>query len=276
MRGGPIWGGGILLAGLAGAFPGRGTQDPESAPASVPVERCLECHAGAARDVASGAHASLENRCTGCHGGNPSSFDERRAHTGKFRAVPLAACAACHEAEADAFAGGPHGVAFETKAIRGCVECHSFHAVPRPDHALLRTACRTCHETNAPETVESGRQTADDLDRLDSTLAAAARALDEAERRARIVRQEREGLEADRLARLALLPKQHAMDLEPFRSDVAALRARAESTGARAAVLLEETGRRRRWAWLVGALVAANALAILWRRRTLPNPDSPP
>ncbi len=275
MRGGPIWGGGFLLAGLAIRFPGGG-QDPESAPASAPVERCQECHAGAARDVASGAHASLENRCTGCHGGNPSSFDERRAHVGKFRAVPLAACVDCHEAEGEAFAGGPHGVAFETKAIRGCVECHSFHAVPRPDPSLFRTSCGTCHETNAPELVESGRQTADDLERLASALEAAARALDEAERRARIVRREREGLESNRLALLALLPKQHAMDLEPFRSDVAALRASVESTRARVADLLEESGRRRRWAWLVGALVAANALAILWRRRTLLRARPPP
>ncbi|MGH7149386.1 MAG: hypothetical protein ACREIU_01745, partial [Planctomycetota bacterium] len=122
----------------------------------------------------------------------------------------------------------------------------------------------------APELVESGRRTADDLDRLASALDAAARALGEAERRARIVRREREGLEANRLALLALLPKQHAMDLEPFRSDVAALRASVESTGAAAAALLEETRGRRRWAWLVGGLVAANALAIHWRRRTLP------
>ncbi|HKB14454.1 MAG TPA: hypothetical protein VKF62_00230, partial [Planctomycetota bacterium] len=70
-------GGGFLLAGLASGFPGPAAQDPESAPATAPVERCLECHAGAARDVASGAHASLDPRCTGCHGGNPSSFDER-------------------------------------------------------------------------------------------------------------------------------------------------------------------------------------------------------
>ncbi|MGH7149908.1 MAG: hypothetical protein ACREIU_04390, partial [Planctomycetota bacterium] len=124
-------GGGILLAGLAGGFPGRGDQDPEPAPASAPVERCQECHGGAGRDVATGAHASLDNRCTACHGGDPSSFDERRAHVGKFRAVPLAACATCHVAEAEAFEGGPHGVAFATKAIRGCVECHSFHAVPK-------------------------------------------------------------------------------------------------------------------------------------------------
>jgi hypothetical protein len=190
--------------------------------------------------------------------------------------VPLSACGACHETEAEAFGRGPHGVAFEAKAIRGCVECHSFHAVGKPDHGLFRTICRTCHENTALEIVEAGRALADELDRLSATIEGTSATLDEAERRARIVRPERERLESVRLSLVELLPKQHAMDLDPFRSDVAALRATAESSLARARTLVEETRGRRRFAWLVAGLAAANGLAILWRRRSLPHTKGSP
>jgi len=259
-----------LLAGsLLLCIAGR-SEAQEAAPQSLPsAERCGECHSGAAADVAAGRHAGVESRCSGCHGGDPTSMDERGAHRGKFRAVPLAVCATCHEAEAEAFGKGPHGVAFEVKAIRGCVECHAPHATLHPDPGLFRTACDRCHAPNAPEIVEEGRATADGLERLERALAAASRTLDEAEGRAMVVRPVRERLEGTRLAFVELLPKQHAMDLEPFQSEAAKFRGAAEEISASAEGLLGKARGRRRWALLVALLVVANAGAILWRRRAV-------
>ncbi|HKB16894.1 MAG TPA: hypothetical protein VKF62_12575 [Planctomycetota bacterium] len=271
---------GTLLAGSLGfsaIAPGRGiAQAPDAGPAPPRAERCEECHTGASRDVASGRHAGVENHCSGCHGGDPRAFDERRAHAGKFKAAPLAACAACHEAEAEAFAKGPHGDAFASKAIRGCVECHTHHAILRPDHGLLRSACAKCHESGAPRLLEAGRETADALERLDASLASAAAALEEVERGAGVARGGRERFEATRLSFVELLPRQHAMALEPFRAQATELRGAAEAVARNASDLLEERRGRRRGAGLVVALVLANAGAILWKRRTLPSPEPTP
>jgi len=232
-------------------------------------EECETCHPGATRDVASTVHRGLENRCTGCHGGDPASFDERRAHEGDFREKPFTDCAACHETEAEAFGAGPHALATRTAAMRGCVECHGFHELPEPTHALLEDACARCHAADSPEIVEAGAATARALRALDGVLERAAATIEDLDAAGVPTRRERETLEGLRLRLLEVLPRQHEMDLDAFALSVAGLREESEAFAAGGGETLAGVRARRWWILPVLGIAALNALAIGLKRRSL-------
>lgn len=104
------------------------------------------------------------NDCHGNHGAAPPGV-------GAIANV----CGTCHAVFASRFASSPHREIFE----RGCVECHSNHAVLPTSDEMLGAAgqavCATCHSTDdtGGKTAEQMRQS---IDRL-KTAVAHARAL---------------------------------------------------------------------------------------------------
>jgi hypothetical protein len=243
-----------------------------------PGEECETCHPGATRFVALSRHAPLENRCTGCHGGDPASTDERRAHEGEFREAPVAACGSCHVAEGEAFAAGPHFLATRTGAMRGCADCHGSHEVHAPSHALFEEVCARCHAGDSPDLVEMGIATAGALRTVDTALARAEEALLALRGAGHSARRERDHLEALRLRRLELLPRQHEMDLDAFGLSLSSLREEADLRAEDAGAWLARVRARRWWLLPVLGVAALNALALGLKRRSLRRiePDSPP
>jgi predicted CXXCH cytochrome family protein len=75
------------------------------------------------------------NDCHGNHGAAPPGV-------GAVANV----CGTCHAVFAERFATSPHNGVFD----RGCVECHSNHAIEKPSDELLGVAtgaiCSTCHD----------------------------------------------------------------------------------------------------------------------------------
>ncbi len=75
------------------------------------------------------------NDCHGNHGARPPGAD-----------AVVNVCGTCHTTFATKLQTSVHAAVFD----RGCVECHSNHAVPQPSDALLGmkegSLCVTCHE----------------------------------------------------------------------------------------------------------------------------------
>ena len=148
-------------------------------------EPCIDCHAAQELDEAAevhlrqfrdSAHASAGVSCADCHGGNPSTFVELRAHKGVLNSARHDSptnhwnlpetCGRCHGAEYRALRQSAHHALFERKvhAAPTCRTCHgSLAAQSLGVEGGLQARCSRCHGPGADHEAaspvgEEGRQ----------------------------------------------------------------------------------------------------------------------
>lgn len=113
--------------------------------------------------------------CNDCHGNHGA------APPGAGSVVNV--CGTCHAVFAQKFATSVHAQIFD----KGCVECHSNHAVLKPSDAMLgadpKSLCATCHSGADDKGVMAATQMRGDIERLkaavdrsDATVSALANA----------------------------------------------------------------------------------------------------
>jgi hypothetical protein len=99
------------------------------------------------------------NDCHGNHGAAPPGV-------GSVANV----CGTCHTVFAQKFATSVHAEIFD----KGCVECHSNHAVLKPSDAMLGsgegTACAMCHSGADDKGVIAANRMRSDIDRLNDSI----------------------------------------------------------------------------------------------------------
>src|SRR5204862_7993422 len=99
------------------------------------------------------------NDCHGNHGATPPGV-------GAVANV----CGTCHAVFAQKFATSVHAQIFD----RGCVECHSNHAVLKPSDAMLgadaKSVCATCHSGADDKGVLAATRMRGDIERLKAAV----------------------------------------------------------------------------------------------------------
>lgn len=168
-----------VLARLALGLVVATSASPTAAGAQVRVAQvdtsygCIVCHADKRRAFVTGVHAERGIRCHDCHGGTPTAFETRSAHTPRFVGHPgkmrtVAICASCH-ADPNRMRqyGLPAGQLAELRTSRHgqlllergdtaaptCTDCHDAHTILPPVDARssvypanIPATCGRCHE----------------------------------------------------------------------------------------------------------------------------------
>jgi hypothetical protein len=123
---------------------------------------CARCHEGLAgklkKPVAewrASVHSGAGNRCSLCHGGNPSAKDKARAHSLKdnFAGRPdkkliaeFCGKAGCHATALEQFRRGPHYLSVQKSGEPGCIACHGVHKIQKSSIDVMSTgSCTACH-----------------------------------------------------------------------------------------------------------------------------------
>src|SRR5207302_3770519 len=100
--------------------------------------------------------------CNDCHGNHGA------APPGAGSVVNV--CGTCHAVFAQKFSTSVHAQIFD----RGCVECHSNHAVRQPSDAMLGTdgqsLCATCHSGADDKGIRAAAQMRADIEQLKAGL----------------------------------------------------------------------------------------------------------
>lgn len=160
----------VVVLVLVGAAPDASLA-PVQWPDTVPYG-CVVCHADKRQAFQRGVHAERGIRCTDCHGGNPTAFEVRPAHSGRFLGRPdklgtARLCGSCHS-DPDRMRqyGLPAGQLAELKSSRHgqllfrgntdvptCTDCHDAHLILPPVDARsnvyptnIPATCGRCHE----------------------------------------------------------------------------------------------------------------------------------
>ncbi len=103
------------------------------------------------------------NDCHGNHGAVPPGADS-----------VVNVCGTCHTVFAQKFSTSVHAQIFD----KGCVECHSNHAVKQPSDAMLgtdaRSLCGTCHSGADDKGVIAATRMRSDIERLKTAVDSSA------------------------------------------------------------------------------------------------------
>ncbi len=142
-----------------------------------PNYTCIVCHAEKRRAFLLGVHSERGIRCHDCHGGDPTAFEARPAHsTSDFVGTPtkleiVQLCGSCHEdpdrmrqyglhiGQLAEFRSSRHGQLLLQQGNMDaptCTDCHDAHTILPPNDArsnvyptnIVRT-CARCHEDEA-------------------------------------------------------------------------------------------------------------------------------
>ena len=143
--------------------------------AQGPQRGCEVCHGFESREFERGIHVAVDVGCTTCHGGDPDTNDQERAHEGlrslRDARESVESCASCH-ADPERMRGyglsteqlglywtSAHGSALAEEGdpnVATCVDCHGSHGVlPASDprsrvHELAQVeTCGRCHSDQA-------------------------------------------------------------------------------------------------------------------------------
>lgn len=117
------------------------------------ADNCVSCHS---RDeivtiYRTSSHGTTGISCDGCHGGDSSQSDKRKAHGGTFVGKPdtaatLEMCGKCHRQPLEFFKSSRHLAARPNAARLDCVECHGVHAIgSASDSFRWPQFCAGCH-----------------------------------------------------------------------------------------------------------------------------------
>lgn len=134
------------------------------------ISLCGTCHPDTNSIFQRSIHSVEGIQCVSCHGGDPNTLDERKAHSQNFKKISRVSipkhCGSCHSNplmmkpygisidQLSLYLSSPHGKDFEKfpkKPI--CTDCHGVHEIKRknePDSLtnpsnVLQT-CGKCHE----------------------------------------------------------------------------------------------------------------------------------
>jgi hypothetical protein len=126
---------------------------------------CADCHFAQALEPPasihlsewqSSAHGRADVPCSGCHGGDPTTFEPLRAHAGvlssgnpgsptHWRNLPRT-CGGCHPGAWEAFQSSRHlGLLDSGERGPTCATCHGSVAAHLLSSKGLERACRSCH-----------------------------------------------------------------------------------------------------------------------------------
>ncbi len=148
----------VLLLFLVFQVPLVLTTEAQQAAAS---NACVTCHADLDDEDMSlpvaewqrSVHLPADIACQDCHGGNPSTTVEEKAHDVEKGFVGLPEpdivhelCGSCHQVQMDNYLPSPHGI--EGDFWPNCVDCHKNHEVVYPEASLISIPdnCEDCHE----------------------------------------------------------------------------------------------------------------------------------
>lgn len=252
-------------------------------------DRCIRCHVDPAEEVKGSVHAQAKVGCIACHGadeidraksrGNP----HRRLSTFRLyrRQMFSEECGSCHELELASFRESGHFAATkrgsgEPGAMRGCVECHGYHATPTPDpKPIFDEHCGRCHEAGTEE-ARQGAAFLGSVLGLKSRLSDVDAAVRRLRRSPGISTREAESAHRDATG------LHEEMDRTQHSARFAALAARAEQeTEAVGAsynrLLAEEHAFRRRWILLLpfaGFITLSGVLILIKGRKLRRAPSS--
>jgi len=127
-------------------------------------------------------HAFYRVGCEKCHGGDPTTSDERAAHRGVVNsanpsspvhlvALP-ATCGRCHQSEANAFELSAHRrlLSQGDATAPTCTSCHTSMATEVPSPAALEKECLRCHHDDLQKRASIAKRELEDLARLSASL----------------------------------------------------------------------------------------------------------
>lgn len=132
------------------------------------TDYCVQCHqtlAGvmgiAVSEWKKSVHATRDENCNICHGGNPDLNDKKAAKEaryffagkgGKYNSVQLCGRGGCHSSAVGLFTSGPHYAMLLKKGKPGCVDCHGAHEVNRARVKHINPQmCTSCHPAGEVE-----------------------------------------------------------------------------------------------------------------------------
>jgi predicted CXXCH cytochrome family protein len=115
------------------------------------------------------------NDCHGNHGATPPGI-----------ASVANVCGQCHARQAELFQTSPHKAAFDQKQFGECITCHSNHAIPKPNDAMIGTQqgalCINCH-TNGDKGFAAAGLMRSRIEELIAGIDKSTAILDQAERK---------------------------------------------------------------------------------------------
>ncbi|MGQ9619008.1 MAG: hypothetical protein ACUVUG_08635 [Candidatus Aminicenantia bacterium] len=139
------------------------------------VNLCGTCHPDINLLYEKSVHRSENIQCFSCHGGNPSSLDEKIAHSANFRKILRAQipehCGSCHSNpilmkpygipsdQLELYLLSFHGKDFQKISKKPvCTDCHGVHETKKkeePDSLInslnVKKICEKCHKEEAEE-----------------------------------------------------------------------------------------------------------------------------
>ncbi len=191
--------------------------------------------------------------CHGNHGAVPPGF----AEVGHV-------CGKCHVRQLEAFDASPHAFYAKDGSFKGCVACHSNHAIVRDGETILGR-CTPCHENGdaevkkARELLAAARAPREAFDRTATRLGAAARA-------GANVDDEQALLETAKTAMLQIPADFHALDAKRIAAHAGETRAALDAVESR--LDEKERSERNRRLILVPVWIFLAAMAALfWAKR---------
>lgn len=203
--------------------------------------QCVRCHStlstpvelsGRFLDWRASRHGATGVTCDKCHGGDATSSDPAKAHSGIFRPgdkrsrlndqnVPQT-CAGCHQAIAATFVESQHYRRLRTSELGpSCADCHGHMgsaAARRPYEA--ESLCTYCHNTlngllpQRPDIVRSAKASLDAIDRTNYLVGWIEELLGQAEKQKLNVAEEKRDTELLKTSLANAKIAWHAFSLE--------------------------------------------------------------
>ncbi len=120
---------------------------PHSVRGQASLSKCELCHSDMSVRYEKSAHRSVGISCVTCHGGNPATEDEKKAHKGSFRSFQkkktiMELCASCH---ADAEKMKPYRIPIDQYALY-LTSRHGKALLQGDESAAVCTDCHMSHE----------------------------------------------------------------------------------------------------------------------------------
>ena len=161
----------LMIGSLLGSYGGVAAQS---------ADNCSGCHLQqkdrAGQVVAifqTSTHSRAGVGCDGCHGGDSSQSDKKKAHVGQFIARPDAAatiemCGVCHKQPLEFFKNSRHIAARPNAGRLDCAECHGVHGIGAASESFRWPQfCTGCHGLEylpqLPRSFQEMLSVADDL-----------------------------------------------------------------------------------------------------------------
>lgn len=241
-------------------------------------ERCITCHVDQGESVAGSAHARAGVGCISCHGADEVDAAQTRGNPHRriatFRGYRRQSipedCGSCHKAVLEAMRPTGHFAKTiagndEPRRMKGCVECHAYHATERAVRSEILTSCARCHVDGTRELAD-GRTFVSAFDGLELEVTRArdvllARARSPGRNLRALATAQADGATAVAEARTA----QHGLAFGPL--ETARSRSAESLREAYHKLSAEDRAFGRRWIWLLPFLLLIVLSYVLVRAK---------